>query len=500
MIDLSRLHDKLYRLENLYYIVDRNGNNILFKMNDVQRDVFQNLHNRNIILKARQLGMSTFAVLYILDEVIFNFNLSAGIVSYSLQHAKHVFKRIIGNAIDNLPKEIFPIGIVSRSAHEISFNNGSHLQVNTTLRGGTCQLALISEFGKTCARYPQKAEEIISGTLNTLPQDATIIIESTGEGSEGYFAEMVFSAEARGNDDLSPLEYKLFFYPWYQEKSYRMTHKVRYDVDVSDYFDELEKQQNIKLEEQQKYWYVHQRDILKEKIGQEFPSTVKEAFLSSSDAYYYAECIQKAYSENRCLYTDIYDQIEKVYCAMDIGVNDKTVIIFFQVVHGEIRIIDFYADSNKGVDFYVSFLLKDKPYLYDTIFLPHDSTKRDGIVVQNSYEKEFRYLFKNMNTKIVVLKRTDVQIGIAQAKSKFSRCVFNIAKVKGLLDYIGKYRKQWQESTGRYIEKPLHDDSSNYADAFRYVSQAVDQIEKGISTRSAIQKHKEVVESRKRIL
>ena len=56
MLDLNQLHDKRYRMNNLYHIVDRDGNDIKFKMNPVQEDVFDNLHSRNLILKARQLG------------------------------------------------------------------------------------------------------------------------------------------------------------------------------------------------------------------------------------------------------------------------------------------------------------------------------------------------------------------------------------------------------------------------------------------------------------
>jgi len=495
-LDLLRLDDKRYRMDNLYSIIDRNGNNIKFEMNEVQRDVFDHMHNRNLILKSRQVGMSTFAVLYILDEVLFNFNISAGIVSYSLQHAKHILKRIIGTAIDNLPPEIHPLGVLTRSAHEISFNNGSQLQVNTTLRGGTCQLVLISEFGKTCARYPLKAEEIVAGTLNTLPQDGTVIIESTGEGTEGYFAEMVMASAARGNDNLSPLEYKLFFYPWYLEKSYAMDHKVKWGTELTDYFLDLEKKSGITLTKLQKNWYAHQRETLHDKIGQEFPSTVMESFLSNSDAYYFAEGIQKAYKDERMLHASFYDTLEPTYVALDIGVNDRTVMVFFQVLHGEIRIIDYYADMNKGVDFYVKFLTTDKRYNYKTIFLPHDSAKRDGIIVENTYEREFRRLLKGAAESVVVLKRTDKQPAIANARSKLDRCVFNIAKVKGLVDHLAKYRKQWSEQYGKYLDKPLHDEHSDFADSFIYACQAVDMIERGLSTKDALVKHREVVANR----
>jgi len=60
------------RLNNCYRIIDRNSNSIRFKLNPVQQNVLRGLHTRNLILKARQLGMSTFAVLYLLDEVLNN--------------------------------------------------------------------------------------------------------------------------------------------------------------------------------------------------------------------------------------------------------------------------------------------------------------------------------------------------------------------------------------------------------------------------------------------
>ncbi len=490
-----------WRLDNLYRIVDRNSNSIPFEMNDVQRDVLKQFHNRNLVLKARQLGMSTFAVLYLLDTVLFSENVAAGIVSYSMEHAQHIFKRIIGHALDTLPAEIKSFaGIVQRSAREISFNNGSSLRVDTTLRGGSYPLVLISEFGKTCARNPQKAEEVITGTLQAVPRDGTVIIESTGEGNEGYFAEMVMTASQRGNDDLSNLEYKLFFYSWLEEPSYVLHEKVNYDITLTDYFNKIEKEIGRVITQPQRNWYAIQTKILGDKIKQEFPSTVSEAFLSSSDAFYFSEAINKAYMENRCLFTSLYDALFPVYVAMDIGVNDLTVMVFFQIVHGEIRIIDYYEDKNKGVDFYAKFLLQDKKYLIHTVFLPHDSTKRDPLDTTNTYERDFRRLFMGTGTQFHVLRKMDKQISISHAKIKIERCVFNVGKVKPFLDKCSKYRKKWNEPTGRYLEDPYHNDASNYADAFQYAMQAVSHLEAAKGIGGALQKHRELVNSRSMIL
>ena len=497
MDESKLLLSKEWRLNHLYRIVDRNGDSIRFRLNPVQANVLRNIHTRNIILKARQLGMSTFSVLYMLDETIFNANTSAGIVSYSLEHAQHIFKRIIGHALDSLtPIAKDMVGIIQRSAREISFANGSFLRVDTTLRGGAYQNVLVSEFGKTCARNPLKAEEVITGTLNTLAQTSTCIIESTGEGNEGYYAEMVTNAAQHGNKDLSPLQYKLFFFNWLEEPTYKSVQNIVYEVELTDYFDKVEKETGQKIAQDQRNWYAIQRTTLGDKMKQEFPSTVAEAFISSSDAYYFQRSLEKAYSDNRVLTTSLYDPLEAVYVAMDIGVNDLTVMTFFQVIHGEIRVIDYYHDNNKGVDFYVNFLLQDKRYTYRTIFLPHDSRKRDGVVVENIYEREFRRLMSHTGVQVTVLKRTDKNLNISNAKIKFDRCVFSLKKVKPLLDQLTKYRKKWSEQYGKYLDEPYHNIASNFADSFIYAMQGVSHVEVVGTLKGSLKKHREAVESR----
>ena len=492
------LESKDWRMNNLYRVVDKNGNSVPFRLNSVQQEVLNNLHTRNIILKARQLGMSTFSVLYLLDEAIFNENTSAGIVSYSLEHAQHIFKRIIGHALDSMtPVAKQLCGTSQRSAREITFSNGSYLRVDTTLRGGAYQLVLVSEFGKTCARNPLKAEEVITGTLQSVPVTGRILIESTGEGNDGFYAEMVNHAAQRGNDDLSELDYKLFFFPWYYDPNYTMNKDMSYPVELTDYFDDIEEKFHVIISRKQRNWYVRQMSVLGDKVKQEFPSTIAEAFLSSSDAYYFQQAIERAFQSHRCLNISPYDALEPVYVSMDIGVNDLTVILFFQVVHGEIRIIDYYSDNGKGVDFYSHMLQQEKKYLYHTIFLPHDAKKRDGIIVENTYEREFKKLFQNTDTKFIVLKQTDKNINITNAKIKFDRCVFNINRVKPLVDMLGKYRKKWSEQYGKYLDEPYHDISSNYADAFIYAMQSVTHIETVGGKSNAFEKHKKVVENRR---
>ena len=491
---------KLWRINNLYRVIDKNGNSVPFRLNPIQQKVIKAPHKRKLLLKARQVGMSTMSIIDMLDDTLFTDHTATGIVSYSLDHAQHIFKRIINHALDTfLPELRDRIQIESRSAREITFGNGSFLRVDTSLRGGTYQNILVSEFGKTCARTPLKAEEVITGTLNAVPLNGKVTIESTGEGMDGYFAEMCLEASQRGNDNLNKLDYELMFFPWFDQEEYNILSPVEISCDETDYFNEVEELTGTKLSLEQRYWYVSTSRIQKDKMKQEFPSTVKEAFISKSDAYYFAEYIERAYKEDRCLYTSLYDACQPVYVSMDIGVNDLTVMIFFQIVHGEIRVIDYYKDNNKGVDFYAHFLLQDKPYLYHTIYFPHDSENRSPIDPVNSYEKDFRRMFSGTATRFIVLPRTNKQELISYAKNKFNRCVFNVTKVKTLLDQLSKYRKRWHETTGSYLEEPQPKQmAGHYADAFQYMAQACGMIERGANINNAFEKHREAVAMRLR--
>jgi hypothetical protein len=487
-------------MNNLYRIVDKEGFSIPFKLNSVQKEVLENLHNRNIVLKARQLGLSTFAVLYLLDEAIFNNNLSCGIVSYSLEHAQHIFKRIIGHALDTFPTVLKPgLGIENHSAREITFSNGSFLRVDTSLRGGSYQKVLVSEFGKTCARSPQKAEEVVTGTLQAVSEKGEIIIESTGEGTEGFFAEMVLKAH-QNKEKITSYDYKLFFFPWYTEPSYSTSQKIAQDIEMADYFKRIEAEGDVILSQEQKNWYSLQEKLLGDKVRQEYPSTVSEAFLSSTDAYFFAKEINEAWASNRCVQAGVYDPLSPVYVAMDIGYNDLTVMTFFQVVHGEVRIFDYYEDNSKDADFYATFLLKDKPFHYTTIFLPHDA-QNHSVITPNTFETHFKKLFVGTDTRFHVIKRSrDKQADIATARIMLRRCIFNAQRVKPFLDQCAKYRKTWSESKGCYLPEPFKNLTSHYADALIYTAQAVCHIEACHGQGAALEKHKAAVASRTRMI
>jgi hypothetical protein len=72
--------------------------------------------------------------------------------------------------------------------------------------------------------FPDKAREIITGSLNALAPGQYVFIESTAEGREGYFYQMYKDAQANlhAAKKLTPLDFRFHFFPWWRHTNYRI--------------------------------------------------------------------------------------------------------------------------------------------------------------------------------------------------------------------------------------------------------------------------------------
>ena len=76
--------------------------------------------------------------------------------------------------------------------------------------------------GKIVCKYPEKSREIITGALQTLAPGQSCYIESTAEGSQGFFHDLVMRSlekKERG-EEFGPLDFKPFFFPWWKAPEY----------------------------------------------------------------------------------------------------------------------------------------------------------------------------------------------------------------------------------------------------------------------------------------
>ena len=184
---LKLLADKEWRLNNLYWITDKEGKPTRFRMTPEQREYFEGIHTRNIILKARQLGFTTEVCIIQLDAALFE-SAKCALIAHTLNDAKRLFREKVKYAYDKLPAEIKAANPASNdSSGELVFKKGGSLYVSTSFRGGTLRYLHVSEFGKICAKYPDKAREIVTGAFEAVSTGCFATIESTAEGRAGYF-------------------------------------------------------------------------------------------------------------------------------------------------------------------------------------------------------------------------------------------------------------------------------------------------------------------------
>lgn len=302
------LSDVWWRLNNLYKIVNEDGELVTFRMRPAQRELFKNMHYRNIILKARQLGFSTGIDIYLLDQALFNKNLSCGIIAQDLPAAGEIFSTKISIPFDNLPvwlRATFQINTRREGANggHIEFAHGSKIRVSTSFRSGTVQRLHISEHGKICAKYPAKAKEVRTGTLNAIKDGCIVFIESTAEGVGGDFHTMSTRAMDLGqlNLPLTSQDYKFHFFAWWQDPKYQTsvpTGGLRLSKYHQEYFAAVEQTMGITLLDEQKQWYIRKEIEQQEEMKQEFPSTPSEAFLTSGRRVFAAINVMQA--EGQC--------------------------------------------------------------------------------------------------------------------------------------------------------------------------------------------------------
>lgn len=421
-----------------------------------------------VILKARQLGMTTFFCILYLDQVLFNANKTAGIIAHRKEDAEKFFDDKVKFAWDNLsPMLQEHLGPPNTdSAKELSFPNGSKIFVSTSTRGGTLQYLHLSEFGKVCAQYPQKAKEIVTGAINSVEQGCFVTIESTAEGRSGYFFDYCQDAQQAVKDKrlLSPMEFRFFFFPWWKNPEYRLKGNFPINKEFVEYFDNLEKLHGVdKLDDEQKRWYIVKKKNNGEDMYREYPSTADEAFMASIEGAYFASQMGKVYEDQRIRNVP-YDARYTVDTWWDLGMNDTNTILFTQSVGNEIRFIDCYGNSGEGLAHYVN-VLKERGYVYGQHNFPHDVDVRN-LDAEGKSRRQTLVDLQVRNIRVIE-KTKSVNDDIEGIRKIFSRFYFDESKTAPLVEGLNNYKKEWDDKLGEFKNFPRHDKHSHWVDPMR---------------------------------
>lgn len=195
-----------------------------------------------------------------------------------------------------------------------------------------------------------------------------------------------------------------------------------------------------------------------EQYAQEFLCSFESALIGA----YYGSYIARAQAEDRLTRVP-WDPSVPVHVSFDIGVGDSTAIWFFQPVGNMLHVIDFLEASDHGVEWYAK-VLKEKPYVYGRFFWPHDAEARDF----SSDGRTRLAIAESLGLRpSVVVPRGDIGDGIQAVRTMFPRFIFDKDRCHEGIEALKAYRREWNEQTRTWSERPRHDWSSHAADALR---------------------------------
>ncbi len=228
------------------------------------------------------------------------------------------------------------------------------------------------------------------------------------------------------------------------------------------------------------------RELVAERGEKEADAIIRQEYFCDFDAAipgaYYGELMSRAGAEGRIGDFPWLSNLP-VGTAWDLGHGDQTVVWFYQQLpSGRIRVIDVLAGSGVGIDWYAQRIVQ-RPYTITDHILPHDADH--GNIRDVNGTTLVAQAQKLGVRPIRVLDRDpSVDIGIQAVRQLMPMVEFNATPVPFLgetpdearqrmsraLDALRQYRREWDEKRQCFKDAPLHDWSSDYADAFRYLA------------------------------
>lgn len=510
------LNDQEWRLNNLYWIEDKHGRRVRFRMNKAQLEFHRKKHNRKYVLKARQLGISTYMALLTLDACLFTNDFHAIITDKKqsegekkIAKAKKAFELLdwippdaterdkalaaIGSEIKKraltYDKEKGPEKNLRATQSKLTFSNGSWFEANTSGRGDTVRLLWVSELGYIAHHDPIRSNEIRNGAFPAA-EAGMIVVESTHEGGKnGDNYELIQTAREMQGQELTRYDWCFFFFGWFYDEEYKLelAKPIPLDAKQRDYFRRVEENTpGLKLTDAQKNWWVKQFATYREKMYEEYPSTPDEALEPHANGTVFGNEVSYLRSLGRFGCEFEIDPYAPIYTSWDLGTSDYTAIWWWQPGRdGKMRALDCFIANGQGVQYYLNVLRrKDAEFGHrcDCCYLPHDGSRRDCNM--DSYAT----IVRRAGYRVIQVPRTnDKTLSIEHTRTLLRTCIIHKrcmvptrleeqltrdAYPSGTESLIF-YRYAGPGANGVLPTEPLHDKYSHGCDAVRQFADAV---------------------------
>jgi len=184
-------------------------------------------HRFNIIVKSRQLGLSTVSAIYAVWLAIFYRDKNILVIATKLAVAQN-FIRKVKVALDALPKWLVMPKITERTKQHVSFSNGSQIKAIPTSedagRSEALSMLIIDE-----AAFIRNFDELWMGLYSTLSTGGRAAVISTPNGIGGRYHKLAEESK-EGKNQFNYIELPWYVHPerddkWFENESKNMTKK-----------------------------------------------------------------------------------------------------------------------------------------------------------------------------------------------------------------------------------------------------------------------------------
>lgn len=473
------LSSKLWRLNNIYTIIDKYGQRQTFCMNKSQHKVYaaSRKHPRIIILKSRQQGISTFWLVSYFDDCVFCPHLKVGLMAQGTDEAATLLERskFLWDMLAPSVKAFARVELDKDNSKEFSFTNDSKIFIRVSFRSATLQRLHCSEFGKIANQYPKRAKETKTGTLQALGRGQIGVIESTAEGRNMFKDMWDQGVRALVSGTISAKDFYPVFLSWLDDPDCNEEIDQAPTKESIEYFEKLETDYGIKATRTQKNFWIVQYRELGQDIFQEYPATPDEAFSAARNGTFYSKDFNKHVVQQNRIVRNLYDDNLHTDVYFDLGVDDYFVLALVQWYRGEYRIVKEYFNDGMGLEHYIDWLVDLGVNIRNLVF-PHDMAVRelgssDGQGYARSREDICRELLRERNLKwgIKVLVKTSIANGIEMTRRLLKNCWFD-KSCEYLMECCENYSKKYDDKLQQFTDEPVHDHFSHGADVLRQIA------------------------------
>jgi hypothetical protein len=285
-----------------------NRNLIPFKLNRIQLDIESKLGKRNIFLKPRQGGYTTYTMIRrLFVPCILNPGENGLLIAQKGQSVTDYF-RILRRAYNtfgvkdpfNKDKNTFARELHQHLLHTVYSNRRELVfdQIDVSIH---CESAEVEEAGQgytpthvvasEVARWEGNPEATLANLKEAIPAAGTLDLESTANGWGGYF----FEEAMRARDTSKPYrEFTYHFHPWWFHEEYYDDIPVDED---SLQKDELRLIMTFDLNLQQIAWRRRKKEELRGDFDEKYPEDDVSCFLMSGQQYFDKEIIRERRTE-----------------------------------------------------------------------------------------------------------------------------------------------------------------------------------------------------------